>query len=305
LKTTEILILGAHGQLGSTLIRTFGVGSAAIGLGRSQADLQKLPELVSTLNALKPKVIINAAAYTAVDKAEDEIELSRQINGTAMAELAKWCRENDTLLIHFSTDYVYGSSDKTYPALKESDPTLPLGQYGKSKLEGELNIQKSGCRYLIFRLSWVYSFEGNNFFLTMLRLGQERESLSVVADQMGYPTYTGTIAEALKQILPMAQKPGFSQWGIYNFAGPDFVSWHQFATEIIEQAAARGWRKKTQEVKKLTTDQWPSRAKRQLNSRFDCGLFKKTFGFQPSEHALGLRQCMDEFQKKFPEKFRN
>ncbi len=228
----KIVLLGSTGQIGWELHRSLTTVGQVIPLNREAADLSKPEMVVQEIRKHKPHIIVNAAAYTAVDAAETESEKAMTINAKAPGMLAEEAKRLGALLVHYSTDYVFdGNNTSPY---REEDPTNPLNSYGKSKLEGEKAIQAPAGKHLIFRTSWVYGMRGQNFLLTMLRLGKERDELKVVDDQIGAPTWCRHIAEATSQIL--AQKDLLDQkalTGIYHMTSSGSTSWHGFATAIF------------------------------------------------------------------------
>jgi dTDP-4-dehydrorhamnose reductase len=238
-----------------------------------------------------PQVIVNAAAYTAVDKAETDTERCTQINGTAPGILAEEAKQARALLIHYSTDYVYNGS-KTAPYV-ENDVPEPLGAYGRSKLAGDQAIRQVGSDHLIFRLCWVYGARGQNFMLTMMRLAREREKLRIVKDQVGCPTWSRMIAEttalALKQRLAAGEPHAFE--GIYHLAASGQTSWHGFAEAIV--GAMDDSERKCRVIEPITTPEYPLPAKRPAFSVLSCEKLKKTFGLQLPAWDESLKQVME------------
>src|SRR5580698_262471 len=231
----RILILGAGGQVGTELQRSFANAGDVTALDRKTADLSKPEELRPLIHQLQPNVILNAAAYTAVDRAESEPELALRINGEAPRVLAEEAVKLNALLVHYSTDYVFDGS-KTSPWV-ESDTTNPLNVYGKTKLAGEQAIEETGGRYLIFRTSWVYGPHGHNFLLTMLRLGRERDQLKIVDDQFGAPTSSAAIADATRAVIEKAASGDTGNSGNYHMTCGGETSWCGFAREIFARQA--------------------------------------------------------------------
>jgi dTDP-4-dehydrorhamnose reductase len=240
----------------------------------------------------KPDIIINAAAYTAVDKAESEPEKAMKINGVAPGILAEEAKKLDALLVHYSTDYVFDGT-KTEPYI-ETDAPNPLGAYGRTKLEGDRAVKASDADHLIFRLCWVYGARGQNFMLTMQRLAREREKLRVVGDQFGCPTWSRMIAEttalALKQALSGADRSVHN--GEYHLAAGGHANWHEFASRIIELMPEA--ERKCRAVEKITTPEYPTPAKRPAYSVLDCGKLQKTFGLRLPDWETSLRQVLDK-----------
>ena len=275
---SRILIFGANGQVANALRKRL---PDAVTLSAAEADFLKPETVLAALDKHKPDIIINAAAYTAVDKAESEDLSALQINALTPGLIATWAEKYKALLIHYSTDYVFDGSG--IAPWKETDKTGPLSAYGRSKLLGEKEIANSGCRHFIFRLCWVYDETGKNFMNTMLRLGKEREALNVVADQIGAPTYAGDIAEAT---IKAVAKPK-AKSGVYHFCNSGETSWAGFAEAIFKQANL------PTKVTPITTAEYPTPAKRPANSRMNTTKFSATFGWDaiPSWQD-GLKRCM-------------
>lgn len=270
-----VLVVGTSGQLATELHRLAPVLGVSLA-PRVRLDLADSPRLRAELDALRPDLILNAGAYTAVDKAESESGRTFAINAEGPRTLAAWCADNGAALIHVSTDYVFDGSKPT--AYVESDATAPLGVYGASKLAGELAIAERLERYIILRTSWVFSATGQNFVKTMLRLARDRDELRVVADQVGKPTSAAEIARAMLLLAGKITQPGLP-WGTYHFACPDSTSWHGFAQAIVdEQAPLTGRRPR---VAAITTSEYPTPARRPANSVLDSYRFQSAFGIEP------------------------
>ncbi len=260
-----ILVFGQSGQVATELAAYDGVTC----LSRADADLTDPMACAAAIAMYAPRAVINAAAYTAVDKAEDDLEAARAVNGTAAIAMAEACNAQGIPFVHISTDYVFdGSGQKPW---QPPDATGPLGAYGATKLAGEDGIRAAGGTFAILRTSWVFSAHGNNFVKTMLRLGAERDALSIVADQIGGPTSARSIAEACMTMAEQLQS-GPDKTGTYHFAGHPNTSWADFAREIFEQAEI------TCEVTNIPTASYPTPAKRPQNSRLDCTATTETFG---------------------------
>lgn len=286
---SRILVLGAGGQVGRALKEL--LNSRAIILGREEADLSQPERLESILASHAPSAIINAAAYTQVDKAEEEKELAFTVNAEAPSIIARYCLEREIPFIHYSTDYVFnGEGDEPW---QEEDQTAPLNTYGASKLAGEEAIAAVGGNYLIFRTSWVYDGQGKNFLNTMLRLGATKEELSIVADQFGAPTYAPHLADATLKALNHAQaKPVFPS-GIYHLCHGGVTSWHGFATQIFERASRLGMKLTVKKVNAIPSSAYPTPAKRPHNSRLDCAKAKDILDIRLPAWEVGLNACME------------
>lgn len=287
---TRILLTGIGGQVGWELQRTLQPLGEVVACDRQRLDLADPDCLRAVLRETKPTIIVNPAAYTAVDKAESEPELAQAINGTAPGILAEEAKRLDALLVHYSTDYVFDGA-KTTPYV-EDDPTAPLGTYGRSKLAGEAAIQASGCRHLIFRTCWVYGARGHNFLRTMLRLARERDELHVVADQHGAPTWSRMIAETTTVALALAHRDG--QQGTYHLAAAGATTWHGFASAIVVEANTRGILDRATPVRRIASADFPTPTQRPANSRLDCGRLREDFGLQPPDWETQLALCLDE-----------
>lgn len=257
-----ILVFGKNGQVARALQEVL---PQATFIGSDKANFLDSASVLSALNQYNPKIVINAAAYTQVDKAETEKEAALTINGTTPGAIAQWCKSHAALLIHYSTDYVFeGSGEKPWV---ETDLPNPVNYYGYSKWQGEKAIQESGCQYYIFRVSWVYSPWGQNFKKTILRLAQEREELSIVGDQWGAPTKAEDIASATKKVVESYQSGTPAEFGLYHWRFSEYMTWHQFAVNIIEEAKKAGAVLKIKTIKAIPTEAYPTPAKRPKNSR--------------------------------------
>lgn len=265
----RFLILGSNGQLGTELQRAFQGAGHIIALGRESCDLSDASSIRSAIQNARPDVILNAAAYTAVDRAESEPELAMRINGDAPGILAEEAKKTRALLVHYSTDYVFDGS-KTEPWVEE-DPVFPLNIYGATKLAGEHNIRQAGDRYLIFRTSWVFSPHGNNFLRTMLYLGQERDHLRIVNDQKGAPTSALALAVAARRILERSPEPAV---GIYHMSCAGETTWAGFAQAIFAKARAE---KPWAAVTGIPASEYPTAAVRPANSVLSNRKLKAAF----------------------------
>ncbi|HGO6126761.1 TPA: dTDP-4-dehydrorhamnose reductase [Burkholderia cepacia] len=289
-----ILVTGVNGQVGFELLRSLQGFGRVVACDRSMLDLSDLERVRSVVRALKPSIIVNPAAYTAVDKAETDVEAARRLNADVPRVLAEEAAKLGSALIHYSTDYVFDGT-KT-GAYVETDVTNPQNVYGLTKREGEQAIAASGCPHLILRTSWVYGRRGKNFLLTMLKLGSERPELRVVADQVGAPTWSKTIAVATSHIVAQAQRvTSHSDWwaersGIYHFTASGATSWHGFAEAIF--ATAMGDR--SPGVVPIPASEYPVPAKRPANSRMALDKLTATFGLQMPAWDDALRLCLGE-----------
>ncbi len=294
----KILLLGKNGQVGWELQRSLALLGELIALDRRGdtglcGDLADLDGLVATVRAVRPQVIVNAAAYTAVDKAESEPELAHRINAEAPAVLAREAQACGALLVHYSTDYVYdGSGQRPW---REDDATAPLSVYGQTKLEAEQAILASGCAHLILRTSWVYAARGGNFAKTMLRLAQERERLTVIDDQWGAPTGAELIADvSAHAIAQTRQQPGKA--GIYHLAPAGETTWFQYAQHVIAQAqqAQAAIKIKATEILPIPTSAYPTPARRPHNSRLDTRKLQAAFGLSLPPWQRGVDRMLVE-----------
>lgn len=289
-----ILLLGKNGQVGSELIHTLAPFSNVIAWGRKEANLAHPDQLRELVRDLAPDIIVNAAAYTAVDRAETERDLAMTINGNSPGVLAEEAKKNNALLIHYSTDYVFDGTSKV--PYRESEKTSPVNSYGATKLAGEEAIQSVGCRHLIFRTTWVYSRTGNNFLKTMLRLGREREELSVVDDQFGAPTWSRMIAEATALVLSQVNvTPVSIESGIHNMTAAGRTSWHGFADEIFRVAKKQESLQrqlKINKVQAIPTSEFPTPAKRPENSEFNHEKLWDSFKLRLPDWEDSLKSMM-------------
>ena len=275
----KILITGVNGQVGHALMREL-TEHELIGITRKDCDLTKPDQIRQVIDQHQPDLIINPAAYTKVDQAEDEPELAFKINRDAPKVMAEKAREYNTPFIHFSTDYVFNGEKKE--AYVEDDPTHPLGVYGQSKCAGEEAIQEVGGKIYIFRTSWVYSNIGQNFYLTMKKLSAERDELKVVADQIGVPTSNQFIAEQMKAIIPQLSD---NNTGFYHLVQDGSCSWHGFAKEIIGQTNPQF---NLENLYPIKTHEFPTKTKRPTNSVLNNAKIKQTFNLQFNDWSQEL-----------------
>jgi len=295
----KLLVLGAGGQVGHELVRALAPVGEVVSATRDDAgtlrvDLANADSLAAALDAARADVIVNAAAYTAVDRAEDEPELADRVNHRAVAEIGAWAKRNGRRVVHYSTDYVFdGSSKRPY---RENDATAPLGAYGRSKLAGEDALRASGARHLIVRTAWVYAARGNNFLRTMLRLAGERDELRVVADQTGAPTPASLVADAsaamLRQWLDDGENAGRD--GTYHLVSAGRCSWFEFAEAIVDGAADRGVIERRPRVVPIATAEYPTRARRPAYSVLDTSKVTAAFGLQLPDWRAGLESVVDQ-----------
>ncbi len=288
----KILLLGKNGQVGWELQRTLAPLGQVWALDYPEIDFAEGAALHKLVLEHKPQIVVNACAYTAVDKAEGEPERALLINGLAPGVLAEAAKQTGALLVHYSTDYVYDGTKRT--PYVETDTPNPLSAYGRTKLAGDEAIQQVGCNHLIFRLCWVYGARGQNFMLTMMRLARERELLRVVVDQIGSPTWSRMIAEAtalaVKQTLASANPTSFN--GVYHLRAGGETSWHEFASRIIELMPANERKCKT--VEAITTADYPTPAKRPAYSVMSCARLRQTFGIELPSWEQSLRHVLDK-----------
>lgn len=281
----KILITGINGQVGYALMREL-TQHKLIGLTRQDCDLTKLDQIKQVIDQHQPELIINPAAYTKVDQAEDEPELAFKINRDAPKVMAEKAREYNIPFIHFSTDYVFdGEKNEAYV---EEDFTYPLGVYGQSKCIGEEAIQEVGGLFYIFRTSWVYSNIGHNFYLTMKKLNQERDEIKVVADQLGVPTSNQFIAEQTKQIIPQLHD---NNTGIYHLVPDGSCSWHEFAKQIINQTNSQF---NLKNLHAITTDEFLTKTKRPKNSILNNAKIKQIFNLECNHWQKELEKVIHE-----------
>jgi len=286
----RILLLGAQGQLGQALqARLAGTGELTA-LGRQQLDVADLPRLREELHRLEPQLIVNAAAYTAVDRAESDTANAWRINAEAPGVLAEAARASGALLIHYSTDYVFNGLQAA--PYREEDTCAPLNEYGRSKLAGEQAIAAAGGAHLILRTSWVYSRVGGNFLLTMLRLLQERDELRVVADQIGAPTWTHSLARATATMVEAWKTGRAGPWGLYHMTARGETSWFGFASAIADYLKAQ--RLPCARLLPIRSEEYPTAAQRPANSLLDGSKLRNHWGLELEHWQSALRACLDD-----------
>jgi len=282
----KILLAGSGGQLGRELKRSLACLGNLIACDHQRLDLAQPDALRDAVRAVAPAVIVNAAAYTAVDKAEAEPDLAAAINALGPGILAEEAKRLGALLIHYSTDYVFDGTKAA--AYTEDDIPLPLSSYGRGKRDGELAIAASGARHLIFRTSWVYGLHGANFMKTMLRIGKERDELRVVDDQIGAPTWTRHLADVTAAIIARDELPS----GLYHVAAAGETSWHGYAEAIFQEARRTGLVERPPLIHRITTADYPLPAPRPANSRLDCTRLQHDFGLRLPDWRTGLIDCL-------------
>jgi len=291
----KLLIIGSKGQLGSELVRECKRNDFSfMALDLPEFNITDPSQVEKTLADFKPSIVINASAYTNVDKAETEPEIAFSVNSDGPANLAVSCGKNRISIIHISTDYVfYGNKGQPYT---ESDPVSPLGVYGKSKEEGERKLRSILKHHIILRTSWLYGTFGNNFVKTMLRLGNEKEIIKVVSDQYGCPTCAADLAETVMDISKQIAQSFKITWGTYHYCGHGITTWHKFAKAIFE-IASQYHNYKVSSVEAITTDQYPTRTKRPVFSALDCGLIKKHFSINTKPWQGSLEKTLKRILK--------
>ena len=291
----KILVLGCKGQLGRCLNdQLVNTDHEVIYTSREQIDIADFEVTKRKILEFFPDLIINATAYTAVDKAEQDQKTANLINHLAVKNIADICNQLECWLIHVSTDYVFDGNSKV--PYREDDQTNPQGAYGETKLKGELAIQASGCKHIIIRTAWVFSEYGNNFLKTMLRLGAERNELSIVGDQIGCPTYAQDIAKAIVVIMRRLKSEG-KIIGTYHYVGEVGCSWADFAEDIFKEAIKQGIIKNKPKIIKISTSEFPTLTKRPIQSKLDFSKFKSTFGINQSNYADSIYSALEGYEK--------
>ncbi|PNH97376.1 dTDP-4-dehydrorhamnose reductase [Vibrio diazotrophicus] len=282
----RVLITGCNGQVGRCLTERLKSKAEILALDYEGLDITDQAAVFSVVSDFLPDYIINAAAHTAVDRAEQEVELSNAINRDGPKYLAQAAESCGAVMLHISTDYVFdGEGEKPYI---ESDQTAPQGVYGQTKLAGEQAVADECSKHLILRTAWVFGEHGNNFVKTMLRLAQTRDELNIVGDQFGGPTYAGDIADALLAMVGYIEQGQQPAWGVYHFAGMPYASWYEFAAKIFQLAETKGVLAKQPKITSIPTAAYPTPAKRPANSRLDCSKIENQFGIKPSDWNVAL-----------------
>lgn len=290
-----ILLTGVNGQLGHQLRTALASLGNIVALNRTELNLSQADSILQALERHQPDIIVNPAAYTAVDRAESEVEQARSVNAAAPALLAQWAARRQALLLHYSTDYVFdGAGERPW---REDDPVQPRSVYGQSKWEGEEAVRAAAPRHLILRTSWVFGAHGGNFLKTILRLAQEHDNLRVVADQIGAPTSTALISEVTAALLrDYLRKPTDFAYGSYHLAAQGETSWHGYARFLVAEAEKLGFtlRLSPADITPIATADYPLPAPRPANSRLDCAKLQRTFGLALPRWESGVEQVLAE-----------
>ena len=290
----KVLITGTAGQVGSELVKLAPAGFEVVSYNSNELDITNTQQVQQVVVEQAPALVINAAAYTAVDKAESDAERAYAVNETGVKYLARAALALNIPVFHISTDYVFdGTATEPY---KETDPVGPTGVYGASKLSGEKVLASSGVKHIILRTSWVFGAEGNNFVKTMLRLGKERDTLGVVADQHGCPTSAASIANVLWQLAQKYIDEGELPWGIYHFSNTPATTWYGFACEIFKQAVEAGILEKTPVVNPIKTSDYPTPVKRPAWSVMDCSALVNLLGSAVSDWQQELSAVLKQLK---------
>lgn len=292
----RVLVTGAGGQVGSDVVRRGAAveGLALVPVDRASLDIGNPDQVRAAFDLHRPDLVINCAAYTAVDRAESEPDQAHAINRDGVAHLAGACREQGAPLLHLSTDYVFDGSGET-PWTPEA-PTAPLGVYGASKLAGEQVLRDTLPQHLTLRTSWVFGEQGANFVRTMVRLANERDTLRVVDDQVGGPTWSGHIADALLALAVRFRDQRDLPWGTWHYAGQPWVTWHAFATATVAEAHRLGLVSRMPAIAAITTAEFPTPARRPHNSRLDMASTTQALGLAPPDWHAGLRAVLEAWR---------
>lgn len=283
----KVLVTGSNGQVGNCLVHQLEKTNWQVRtFDKADLDITDYEKVLKAVNDFKPDIIINAAAYTQVDKAETEVGRAYAINREGPKFLAQASKAVGSVFFHISTDYVFsGDKKETYC---EEDSTNPQGIYGESKLAGELAVMGSCEKYIILRTAWVFGEHGNNFVKTMLRLGHSKNKLSIVGDQFGGPTYSGDIAKALVRMAKILESDNKLDWGIYHYSGYPHISWYDFAEAIFNKAKENKILANSPDLTAISTSEYPTPAKRPANSRLNCRKIEKNMGITPSDWLMAI-----------------
>ena len=292
----KVMILGSNGHLGKSLKQYYQKTKyECYFFNRSDLDINDHITLNKKFISIKPNIVINSCAYTAVDKAEENFEEANNVNNLSVGMLAQECLNNNCFLVHISTDYVFdGFSESPY---KEDDKKNPTGVYGRTKLDGENKILNSGCKFCIIRTSWIFSEFGNNFLKTIINLASENDEISVVSDQKGAPTYSGDISRAIITILPFIENGAITN-EVFHYSGKTFCSWYEFAKIIIEIAKEENMLKKALTLKSILSIEYPTLAKRPLNSSLSSEKMCTQFNIKPSDWKTGIKEVLKTLKKQ-------
>lgn len=297
----KIILLGKNGQVGWELQRALQPIGDVIALNRAvengqSGDITDFDAMHSLFESQKPDIVVNASAYTAVDQAEKDIDICELVNHTAVRNLAHLCKKHSCLLVHYSTDYVFNGSGKR--PWQETDTPSPINQYGISKRNGELAIERSGCQFLNFRTSWVYNVKGNNFIKTMLRLAKTKESLSIVSDQIGTPTGAALIADVtahtIRHYIAQSDTQKTQLIGHYHLTASGYTSWYEYAKFIFDTACRLECKLAIKDINAVSTAQYPTPANRPLNSRLNTDKLQKSFNVCLPPWQLGVEHALQE-----------
>ncbi len=297
----RILVTGGTGQVGSELVAALAGLGEVVAPGRAEMDLSNPESVRKVIQAIKPRWIVNSAAYTAVDKAESESDLAYAINAEAVRVIGEEARRISAGVIHFSTDYVFDGTGST--PYRETDATAPMSVYGASKLAGEQALARSGAAHIIFRTSWVYGAHGKNFLRTILKLAREREVLRVVGDQHGAPTWSRDLAKMTAQAIVQSEASAKGRplpdalaetGGVYHAAGGGETTWYGFAAEAVRLVKESSPDAKLAKIEAITTAEYPTPAKRPANSRMNCDKLTRSFGWTMMDWRESLRQVLAE-----------
>ena len=291
-----VLVFGKNGNLSKALVRSLSITQTPYtSLGKDDLDFRSFEEIPQHLDRINPDVIINAAAFTQVDLAESNELEAFKINAEAPKWIANWCAQNNKVLIHYSTDYVFDGTKNG--AWTEEDKTNPINVYGRSKLMGEQNITTSGCKYIILRTSWIFAPAGTNFFITMLKHGANKTEMNIVNDQFGNPSYAHSIADATIQVIQKAVSLDKFPSGIYNLSNSGATTWFDFAEAIFKMARTKNIDLAVQKINPITSDQYKAPAMRPKNSQLSTNKIKKYFNIEMPHWSDKLEDCFDYYLK--------